>query len=129
MTYEEAMVELRSSTQLNIELLQNHQGKYTAMSTAATTIISISPLAWQSQRLQRRFELDSAVYKCQSSYSPDKENTATIKESLKEMDLTPGTMVHVINTSLYEDSGYWLAWKLNPSGHKTALKKIPSAAK
>ena len=69
------------------------------------------------------------MYKCQASYSPDKENTATIRDALKEMELTPGTMVHVINTSLYEESGYWLAWKLNTEGHKVALKKIPSAAK
>ena len=52
-----------------------------------------------------------------------------MKDSLKEMELTPGTMVHVINTSLYEESGYWLAWKLNEEGHKVALKKIPSATK
>ena len=90
---------------------------------------SSSPIAWESQRLQRRFELDSAVYKCQSSYSPEKDNTASMKDSLKEMELTPGTMVHVINTSLYEESGYWLAWKLSAEGHKVALKKIPSALK
>ena len=93
------------------------------------SLYHLSSSAWESQRLQRRFELDSVVYKCHSSYSPDKENTATIKDSLKEMELTPGTMVHVINTSLYEESGYWLAWKLNAEGHKVALKKIPSALK
>lgn len=27
MTYEDAMVELKSSTQLNLEVLHNHQGK------------------------------------------------------------------------------------------------------
>ena len=69
------------------------------------------------------------MYKCQTSYSPDKENTAMIKDSLKEMELTPGTLVHVINTSLYKESGYWLAWKLSPEGHKIELKKIPSATK
>ena len=52
-----------------------------------------------------------------------------MKDSWKEMELSPGTMVHVINTSLYEESGYWLAWKLSPEGHKVALKKIPSATK
>ena len=46
-----------------------------------------------------------------------------IKDSLKEMELTPGTLVHVINTSLYKESGYWLAWKLSPEGHKVELKR------
>ena len=63
------------------------------------------------------------------SHSLDKENTAMMKDSLKEMELTPGTMVHVINTSLYKESGYWLAWKLNDKEHKVTLKKIPSATK
>ena len=31
MTYEEAMVELKSSTQLDIEVLHNHQGKYNSV--------------------------------------------------------------------------------------------------
>ena len=84
-------------------------------------------LGWESQKLQQRFELDSAIYKCEGSYSPEKDKTASPKESSKEMELTPGTMVHVINTSLYEETGHWLAWKLSPDGHKVALKKIPNA--
>ena len=123
------MVELKSSSQLDIEVLHNHQGKYNSVFNRLNWLNHFWTLAWESQRLQRRFELDSAVYKCQTSYSPDKENTAMIKDSLKEMELTPGTLVHVINTSLYEESGYWLAWKLSPEGHKVELKKIPSATK
>ena len=31
MTYEEVMVELKSSSQLDIEVLHNHQGKYNSV--------------------------------------------------------------------------------------------------
>lgn len=79
--------------------------------------VIFSPSEYQSLRDQ--FEFESFYLRCNVDHTPS---------DTKDMTLSKGSLVRVVNSVLYSDS--WLAWSVDEStGIDMELRRIPSPKK